>query len=136
MSLETFSVFLIKIPSSESRDSLTDSIYIYGTTTKNGTHLFCCLFRDAFILDLLCCVTWIIFNYCLHLLIINDCSPGGMSSVFQIKIFTLGPRELFMNRILSYGTISVNGTYLFFFLYPIFYFPERKEYQIFLYIPF
>lgn len=60
--------------------------------------------------DLLCYVTWIIFNKLFYLFIVSGCKSAGMFSDFQIKIST---SEALMNNILSYGTFFINCTYLF-----------------------
>lgn len=63
------------------------------------------------ICDVLCLVIWVVFNQRFHFAI-NDCRLARPFSVFRIKISTSEPRELTSNNALSYGTISINVTYL------------------------
>lgn len=63
----------------------------------------------------------------LHLIFINNGRPAGRFSIFKIKVFTSELREPFTNNTLSYGTLYINGTYIFSCFYSIFSFSGIKK---------
>lgn len=65
-----------------------------------------------YLCDVLCHVTWIVFNQLLYLFAINDCRPAGTYSVFQFKISTSESSEPLTNSTLTYGIITINDTCL------------------------
>lgn len=68
-----------------------------------------------------------IFNLPFDLVSVNDCRLMGTFSVFPIKIATSEPIEQLMNITLIYGTICINGTYLFAVCTVVFSFAKIKH---------
>lgn len=64
---------------------------------------------------------------CFDLVIINGYRTTGTFSVSQILNFTSKTNDPLMNSTLSYGTITLNGTYLFCCSYIVYFLSRNKK---------